>query len=206
MGSIRITSSKYAARHILLPVANRLMAENPGLNVEITVDNKLVDVVKDGFDAGIRLGEQVDKDMVAVRISPDVCMVIVGAPAYLAENPAPQVPHDLTDHTCINLRLPTLGGLYVWEFEKDGQAPNVRVNGQFACNDTELIVDAAVAGRGLACVTGDSVVAQLKDGSLVQVLADWCPSFPGYHLYYPSRRQQTPAFRLLVEAIRHRGP
>ncbi|MGV1792298.1 LysR family transcriptional regulator [Rhizobium lusitanum] len=204
-GTIRITSSRSAADAILMPVARELMAQYPDLNVELSVDAKLTDIVGEGFDAGIRLGEQVEKDMIAVRISRDMRMAVVGSPAYFQKHPKPKTPHDLTVHNCINLRLPTLGGLYAWEFEKKGRPLNVRVQGQFTCNDVLTIIDVARNGLGLACLPDDTVRVELENGRLVRVLEDWCPPFPGYHLYYPSRRQNSPAFNLLIEALRGRA-
>lgn len=204
-GKIRITTSRSAARDILMPVATGLMAEYPDVSIEIMVDHRLVDLVKEGFDAGVRLGEQIDKDMIAVRIGPKMRMIVAAAPAYFETRPIPETPHDLTGHNCINLRLPTLGGLYVWEFEKDGRPVNVRVEGRFTCNDADMAVDAALRGHGLACLPGDHLTAHVQEGRLIQVLKDWCPPFPGYHLYYPSRRQNAPALRLLIERLRRRA-
>lgn len=204
-GTIRLTTSARAAQDIVLPVADRLMAEHPDVRFELTVDQTLVDIAREGYDAGIRLGEQVDKDMVAVRIGPDARMVVAGAPAYFQRRPRPKNPKDLTDHVCINLRLPTWGGLYTWEFERAGRSINVRVAGQFTCNDPALAVAAALRGRGLLCLPNDHLDPFLEDGRLVQVLERWCPPFPGYHLYYPSRRQVSPALRLLVDALRYDG-
>jgi DNA-binding transcriptional LysR family regulator len=170
----------------------------------VDVDNGLTDIVTGHYDAGVRLGEQVAKDMVAVRVGPEMRMAVVGAPSYFERHPRPLSPQDLTEHSCINLRLPTYGGLYAWEFEKRGRQLNVRVEGQLVFNNPALMVRAAAAGMGLACVLEDLARAYLADGRLVQVLADWCPPFPGYHLYYPSRRQPTPAFALLVDALRVR--
>lgn len=203
-GTIRITSSRSATEAILMPVVRELLVEYPDLHIEISVDQKLTDIAGEGFDAGVRLGEQVEKDMIAVRISPDLEMMVVGAPAYFARHGKPQTPHDLTDHNCINLRLPTRGGLYAWEFEKDGRPLNVRVEGQFTCDDVQTNIDAAIDGLGLVCLPNDTVERALGEGHLVRVLEDWCPPFPGYHLYYPSRRQHSPAFNLLVEALRWR--
>lgn len=204
-GNVRITTSRGAARAILLPAATRLMAAHPEMNVELSIDQRLVDIVKDGFDAGVRLGEQVDKDMVAVRIGPDMQMFVAGTPDYFRHHPIPRSPHDLVNHVCINIRFPTLGGLYAWEFERRGRPLNVRVAGQFTCNDADMVVDAALAGRGLACLPTDYLQKPVSEGKLVRVLEDWCPPFPGYHLYYPSRRQVTPAFRLLVESLRFKA-
>ena len=203
-GTIRITSSRSAADLILMPVVRKLLAGYPELNIEISVDQKLTDIVGEGFDAGVRLGEQVGKDMIAVRISPDLQMMVVGSPAYFERHGKPKTPHDLTRHNCINLRLPTLGGLYAWEFERGGRPLNVRVEGQFTCNDVQMNIDAAMNGLGLVCLPNDTVQDGLDQVRLVRVLKDWCPPFPGYHLYYPSRRQNSPAFNVLVEALRWR--
>jgi DNA-binding transcriptional LysR family regulator len=183
-------------------VLERILPLYPDIRVELAVEPGLTDIVAERFDAGVRLGESVAKDMIAVRIGPDLRMAVVGAPAYLAEHPAPCVPQDLADHRCINLRLPTAGGLYAWELEKDGRELRVRVEGQLAFNNVPMILRAARAGFGLACVVEDHVAADLRDGTLVRVLEDWCPPFAGYHLYYPSRRQPSAAFALLVEALR----
>jgi DNA-binding transcriptional LysR family regulator len=203
-GNIRITSSRHATETILMPAAMRLMIAHPDIKVEISVEQKLTDLVAERYDAGVRLGEQVEKDMIAVRIGPELRMAVVGSPAYFAQHPKPATPHDLTQHVCINLRLPTLGGLYAWEFEKNGRPVNVRVDGQFTCNDVPMIVHAALNGLGLACLPDDQFKNLIGEGSLVRVLQDWCPPFPGYHLYYPSRRQSSRAFELLVESLRYR--
>ena len=204
-GTIRITSSSAAARQVLMPAANRLMADYPDVKIEIAIDSRFVDIAKEGFDAGVRLGESLDKDMIGVKIGPDLDMVVAGSPNYLRDNPAPKTPDDLSSHNCINLRLQTLGGLYPWEFEKDGRSLHVRVEGQFTSGDATLLIDAALAGRGLLCLPSDQLGSYVKSGQLIRVLADWSPSFSGYHLYYPSRRQITPAFRWLVDALRWRG-
>ena len=205
-GSIRITAGEHSATTILWPALERLLPDYPDINVEVVVDNGLADIVTERYDAGIRLGEQVAKDMVAVRVGPDMRMVVVGAPAYFEKRKKPKTPQDLTDHVCINLRLPTLGGLYAWEFEKGGREMKVRVDGQLTLNSLNLRVKAALAGRGFAYVPEDQVEGHVREGRLVRVLDDWCPPFTGYHLYYPSRRQQTPAFALLVDALRYRKP
>jgi DNA-binding transcriptional LysR family regulator len=204
-GNIRITTSESAAETILWPVLSRLLPDYPDIRVELTLEQALTDIVAERFDAGVRLGEQVEKDMIAVRIGPDLRMAVVGAPGYLERCAAPETPHDLAHHDCINLRFATAGGFYAWEFEKGGRELRVRVEGRLAFNHPRLIMTAAMAGFGLACVPQDYAVAPLADGRLVRVLEDWCPPFPGYHLYYPSRRQQSPAFALLVEALRYRG-
>ena len=203
-GTIRITTGEQAAERILLPALTRLLPHYPDIKVELSIDYGLTDIVAERFDAGVRLGEQVAKDMIAVPISPELRMAVVGSPAYLAAHPAPKVPQQLSDHICINLRLPTRGGLYAWEFERGARKLNVRVDGQLVFNTAGLIVQAAVAGMGLACLPQDAVKREIEDARLVRVLGDWCPPFPGYHLYYPSRRQQSPAFALLVEALRYR--
>lgn len=204
-GTIRITTGEQAAERILLPALTRLLPHYPDIKVELSIDYGLTDIVAERFDAGVRLGEQVAKDMIAVPISGELRMAVVGSPAYLAAHPAPKTPQQLSDHICINLRLPTRGGLYAWEFEKGARKLNVRVDGQLVFNTAGLIVQAAVAGMGLACLPQDAVKREIEDGKLVRVLGDWCPPFPGYHLYYPSRRQQSPAFALLVEALRYRS-
>ncbi|KAA5602761.1 LysR family transcriptional regulator [Blastochloris sulfoviridis] len=204
-GAIRITAGEYAATSILWPALDRLLPHYPDIKVEIEVDYGLTDIVAERFDAGVRLGEQVAKDMIAVPIGPEMRMAAAAAPSYFATRPPPRTPQDLTAHSCINLRLPTYGGLYAWEFEKDGRELRVRVEGQLAFNTVGLIVGAAVAGFGIACLLEVDMAAELRAGRLVRVLDDWCPPFPGYHLYYPSRRQPTPALALLVEALRYRG-
>lgn len=181
------------------------MPAYPAIKAEITVDYGLTDIVAARYDAGVRLGEQVAQDMIAVRIGPDMRMAVVGAPAYFATRKPPVIPQDLTNHACINLRLPTHGGLFVWEFEKDGRALNVRVDGPLMFNTLALRINAARAGFGLAYLPADAVEADIANGQLVRVLADWCPPFSGYHLYYPSRRQPTRAFAVLVDALRLRN-
>ncbi|MDT1062373.1 LysR family transcriptional regulator [Paracoccus sp. CPCC 101403] len=203
-GTIRITASRAPARQIVMPVVSRLMAAHPDVRIEIAVDSRFVDIAKEGFDAGIRLGESLDRDMIGVRISQDMQMVVAGSPDYFRTHPIPDTPQDLAGHSCINLRLPTLGGLYAWEFEKDGRPLNVRVDGQFTSSDPDLVVQAALAGCGLACLPSDHLDPHVRAGRLVRVLADWCPPFAGYYLYYPSRRQVTSAFRLLIDALRWR--
>jgi DNA-binding transcriptional LysR family regulator len=204
-GTVRITASQHAAQTILWPACAPLLRDYPEVRLEITVDHSLTDIVAERYDAGVRLGEQVAKDMVAVRIGPDCRMAVVGSPAYFAANPPPRMPQDLARHRCINLRMASSGGLYAWELEKDGRDLRVRVEGQMAFSCGELGLQAAAEDFGLACTLEDLARPYLKDGRLVRVLEDWCSPFPGYHLYYPSRRQPTPAFALLVEALRHRG-
>ena len=204
-GTIRITTPEHAANSVLWPVLERLLPGYPDIHVELSIDSGLTDIVAERFDAGVRLGESVAKDMIAVRIGPDLRMAVVGAPSYFATRPRPRTPQELADHRCINLRQPTAGGLYAWELEKNGRALRVRVEGQLAFNDVPMILRAATAGFGLACVPEDHVAAQVAEGSLIRVLDDWCPPFAGYHLYYPSRRQPSAAFALLVDALRYRG-
>src|SRR5712672_384962 len=204
-GTIRITSGEHAAEAILWPALAKLLPRYPDIKVELIIDYGLTDIVAERYDAGVRLGEQVAKDMIAVRVGPDFRMAVVGAPSYFASRPKPKVPQDLTAHACINMRLPTYGGIYAWEFEKRGRALKVRVEGQLVFNNIALRVNAALSGLGLAYLPEGQVQAHLAGGRLVRVLADWCPAFSGYHLYYPSRRQTAPAFALLVDALRYRG-
>ncbi len=204
-GSLRLTASEHAATTVVWPVLRRLLPGYPDIHVELSIDSSLTDIVSGRFDAGVRLGEAVAKDMIAVRIGPDLRMAIVGSPAYFDNHPAPCTPQDLADHQCINLRMLTSGGFYPWELEKDGRELRVRVDGVLAFNNTGMIVRAADAGFGLGFVMEDQVAEHLADRRLVRVLADWCPPFTGYHLYYPSRRQPSAAFTLLVEALRFRG-
>ena len=205
-GTIRLTSTENAAASVLWPALERLLPKYPDMKVEIVIDYGLTDIVAERFDAGVRTGETVASGMISVRIAPDMRMAAVGAPSYFAEREPPKVPQDLTAHSCINLRLPTHGGVYAWEFEKDGRALNVRVDGQLVFGTAALILTAARAGFGLAYLTEEQVGDDLETGRLVRVLADWCPPFSGYHLYYPSRRQPTQAFALLVDALRYRAP
>ncbi|GAB4066462.1 LysR family transcriptional regulator [Ancylobacter sonchi] len=204
-GTIRITTAEHAAITVLWPALKRLLPDYPDIHVELSIDSSLTDIVAERFDAGVRLGEALAKDMIAVRIGPDVRMIVVGAPAYFEKRPVPLVPQDLAAHSCINLRMLSSGGLYPWELEKDGREVRVRVEGQLAFNHMYMVTQAALDGFGLAFVMEDRVSSYLKDGRLVQVLEDWCPAFPGYHLYYPSRRQPSAAFSLLVDALRYRG-
>jgi DNA-binding transcriptional LysR family regulator len=204
-GNIRITAGDHPARTIVWPALERFLPAYPDINVELIVEAGLTDIVAERYDAGVRLGEQIAKDMIAVRIGPDMRMAAVGSPSYFAQHPRPQKPQDLTAHTCINLRLPTYGGLYIWEFEKNRRELKVRVDGRLILNSTALVLRAAVAGLGLAYLPEDDVQPHIKEGRLARVLEDWCPPFPGYHLYYPSRRQMVPALTVLVAALRFRG-
>ncbi|WP_236330522.1 LysR family transcriptional regulator [Enterobacter quasihormaechei] len=202
-GNIRLTAGEHAMSAVLWPVLKSFMAQYPDINVEVTVDNGLTDIVDGRFDAGVRLGEQVAKDMIAVRIAPDMRMAVVGSADYLHRFGVPVTPEQLEQHRCMNMRLPTHGGLYAWEFEQDGREIRVRVDGQLILNSLPQRIDAAVNGLGLAYVPEDAILDALAEGRLVRVLEDWCPVFTGYHLYYPSRRQHTTAFALLIEALRH---
>lgn len=204
-GTIRITASDHAVRWLLWPKLSAFLPNYPDIQVEIAVDNALTDIVAHRFDAGVRFGEQVEKDMIAVRIGPDLRSAVVGAKSYFARHGRPMTPHDLVDHLCINLRLLSQGGLYAWEFEKDGHEINVRVEGQLVFDSIFPALDAALAGFGLAYLPEDVARPHLADGRLTRVLGNWCPPWPGYRLYYPSRRQPTSAFALLVDALRHRG-
>jgi DNA-binding transcriptional LysR family regulator len=204
-GNIRITAGEHAVNSVLWPALEKFLARYPDIKVEITIDHALIDIVAQRYDAGVRFGEQVAKDMIAVRIGPDMRMAVVGAPSYFAKRSLPKKPQDLTDHNCINLRLPTYGGLYAWELEKSGRELKVRVDGQLVFNNPTQILNAALAGFGLAYVPQDSAEPHLDRGRLTRVLEDWCPPYSGYHLYYPSRRQPSAAFALLVEALRYRG-
>jgi DNA-binding transcriptional LysR family regulator len=203
-GTIRITTGEHAAQAVLWPALTGLLPRYPDIKVELTIDYGLTDIVAERHDAGVRLGEQVAKDMIAVRIGADFCMAVVGAPSYFERRPKPKQPQDLTAHDCINIRLPTYGGIYAWEFEKRGRELKARVGGQLVFNSLAMRLNAVLAGLGLAYLPEDQVQTHLADGRLIRALTDWCPPFSGYHLYYPSRRQQTPAFALLVDALRYR--
>lgn len=204
-GTIRITTSDHAAQSVLWPVLRRLLPAYPDIHVELNLDSSLTDIVAERFDAGVRLGEALARDMVAVRIGPDLRMAVVGSPDYFATRPVPRTPHDLAAHTCINLRLDSAGGFYAWELEQGDRTIRVRVDGQLAFNDVALIRQAALAGFGLGCVMEDQILDDVREGRLVRVLDDWCPPFSGYHLYYPSRRQPSAAFTVLVDALRYRA-
>ncbi|GAB3625948.1 LysR family transcriptional regulator [Pandoraea terrae] len=202
-GNIRITAHDHAVDTILWPKLAKFLPNYPDISVEINVNYGLIDIVAERYDAGVRSGDQVAKDMIAARIGPDYRMAVVGSPTYFSSRPKPETPRDLAAHDCINLRLPTHGGHYAWEFVKDGQGLQVHVQGQCIFNTTPQMLTAALAGFGLAYVPEDLVLEHAAAGRLRQVLDDWCPTFPGYHLYYPSRRQTSPAFALLVNALRY---
>jgi len=203
-GSLRITTGIHAAQAIVWPAVVKLLPVYTDIQIEISAYSGFIDIVEERFDAGVRLGETIAQDMVAVRIGPDMRMAAVASPAYFSARKPPRTPQDLALHNCINLRFPTRGGLYAWEFEKGGRALNVRVEGQVIVNEIALALQAALGGLGIAYLPEDYVRADIEAGRLARVLESWCPPFPGYHLYYPSRRHQSPAFKLLVEALRYR--
>lgn len=204
-GTVRVTTSAHAARVVLWPVIDRLAAENPDINVEVNIESGLVDIVAERYDAGIRLGERLEQDMIAMPISPKLRMAAFAAPSYFAKRGTPQTPYDLAQHSCISLRLQTAGGLYAWEFERKGKQLKVKPEGQLIFNDADLIVAAALAGHGIAFMLEDHVTQHLANATLIRVLQDWCEPFDGYYLYYPSRRQPSPAFSLVLDTLRHRG-
>lgn len=205
-GTIRLTATEYAAESILWPAVERLVTGYPDIKVEILIDYGLTDIVRDRFDAGVRPGGTIAKDMVAVRIAPDMRMAVAGSPEYFSHRSIPSTPQELMEHSCINLRLSGHGGLYAWEFEKEGKEVNVHVEGQLVFNSGNLILKAALAGRGLAYLPEGQLESYIASGKLVRVLNEWCEPFSGYHLYYPSQRQPTPAFALLVDALRYSNP
>ena len=201
--NIRITASEHAADSILMPVLHKLLRDYPDIKVEINTNYQMIDIVEQRFDAGVRLGEYIARDMIAVRIGPDVRMAVVGSPGYFSRRPPPKKPQDLTEYDCINMRLPTHGGLLTWDFKKGSREVNVRVEGTLIFNGFRQIVDAALDGMGLAFVLEEVVQRHIDEGRLVRVLEDWCSVFSGYHLYYPNRRQQSPAFALIVDSLRY---
>lgn len=203
-GTIRLTSTDYGTDTILWPKLVPLLRKYPEIKVEIITDYRLIDIVAERYDAGVRPGEQVAKDMIAVRIGPDIRMAVVGDPAYLKKRAEPKRPQDLIQHSCIKLRLPTYGGLYAWEFKKGNRELKVRVEGQLTFNGIDQMINAALSGFGLAYVPEDLVQHHLARGRLKRVLDDWCPPYTGYHLYYPSRRQPSAAFALVLDALRYR--
>ncbi len=204
-GTVRINTVEHAGETIIWPALAGLIREYPDINVEIINDYGLVDIVADRFDAGVRLGEQVDKDMISARIGPDFRMAVVAAPSYFANRSRPNTPEDLADHACIPLRLPTHGGFAPWEFRKNGRELKARVQGRAAFNTLDMIFQASFEGLGLAYLPEELVVSTVEDGRLIRLLDDWCPLRPGYHLYYPSRRQPSPAFALVLDALRYRN-
>lgn len=204
-GTIRITTSDHAANTILFPKLGRVLPEYPDIKVEVDVDYGLTDIVASRYDAGVRLGEQLAKGMIAVPIGPELRMAAVASPAYFAKHALPRRPQDLTSYCCVNIRLPTAGSHYAWEFEKRNREVRVRVEGQVVVNGIDEAISAALAGLGIAFVLEDTITDKLRDKSLVRVLEDWCPPFSGYHLYYTTRRQPSAAFSIIVDALRHRG-
>jgi DNA-binding transcriptional LysR family regulator len=203
-GSVRISATDYAARMILLPALAKVLPKYSDIKVEVRIDYGLTDIIAAQFDAGIRIGELLEKDMIAVRVGPDVRIAVVAAPAYLSSRKMPHLPQDLTNHNCINFRFAQGDGLFTWRFEKDGRKLNVRVEGQLVFNDASALLNAALEGFGVAYLPEPYAQPYLASGELVRLLEDWCPSLSGYHLYYPSRRQPSPAFSVLVDAIRYR--
>jgi len=189
---------------VLWPRLTRFLRDYPDIKVELTIEHGFTDIVAGRYDAGVRLGEQVARDMIAIPIGPEMRMAAVATPEYFARRKKPKTPQDLAAHECINMRFTTSGGLYAWEFEKNGRELKVRVEGQLAFNNGGLCLKAAMDGFGLAFVPEDRILAHVREGRLVRVLSDWCAPFPGFHLYYPSRRQHSPAFALLVEALRYK--
>jgi len=203
-GTIRINTSEHAAEMVLWPRLTRFLRDYPDIKVELAIEHGFTDIVTGRYDAGVRLGEQVARDMIAIPIGPEMRMAAVATPEYFARRKNPKTPQDLAAHECINMRFTTSGGLYAWEFEKNGRELKVRVEGQLAFNNGGLCLKAAMDGFGLAFVPEDRILAHVREGRLVRVLSDWCAPFPGFHLYYPSRRQHSPAFALLVEALRYK--
>lgn len=203
-GTVRITAGEHPAISLLQPALKRFLPDYPDIQVEIIIDYGLTDIVAEGYDAGVRMGEQVAKDMIAVRIGPDMRMALVASPGYFERHPLPKTPQDLTDHNCINIRLPTHGGVFPWGLEKDERDVKVRGDGQLVFNSLAMRLASALDGLGVAYMPEDHVLPYLADGRLVRVLEEWCPYFPGYHLYYPSRRHSSPALTVLVENLRYR--
>ena len=204
-GTVRISATENAASSVLWPALQKVLPEYPDIHVEVVIDYGLTDIAAQGIDAGVRPGGMVAKGMIAVPIGPDMRMAVVATPAYFERHRKPRTPQQLTEHNCINLRLPTHGGLYTWEFDDDGRDLRVRVDGQVVVGTAPALLTAALAGLGLAYLPEDEVSGYLAEGTLVRVLAKWCEPFPGYHLYYPSRRQHSAAFRVLIEALRLRS-
>lgn len=205
-GTVRITCGDHIQRTLLLPRLTPLLLEYPDIKVEFDINYAFRDIVADRFDAGVRLGDTIDKDMIAVPIGPPVRMAVVAAPAYFAAHPKPRNPRDLVDHNCINMRMQSGGGLYAWDFQRKDRHVNVRVDGQLIFNTSPNIVDAALAGLGIAWLPEEEFAPHIEEGRLLRVLENWCPLFPGYYLYYPNRRQPSPAFSLVVDALRYTRP
>ncbi|MEI1114073.1 LysR family transcriptional regulator [Pseudomonas aeruginosa] len=205
-GTVRITSGDHIQRTLLLPKLAPLLLEYPDIKIEFDINYGFRDIVADRFDAGVRLGDTIDKDMIAVPIGPQLRMAVVAAPAYFATHPKPKNPRDLVNHNCINIRMQSGGGLYIWDFERKGKQVNVRVDGQLIFNTSPNVVDAALMGMGIAWLPEEEFAPHIENGRLIRVLEDWCAPFPGYYLYYPSRRQPSPAFKLVVEALHYTRP
>jgi DNA-binding transcriptional LysR family regulator len=205
-GTLRITAGEHPAISVLQPALRKFLPDYPDVKVEIIVDSALTDIAAEGYDAGVRMGEQVAKDMIAVRVGPQMRMALVGSPGYFDRHPPPVEPQDLADHNCITTRMPTYGGLATWGLERDGREVKVRAEGQLIFNSLSIRIQSALDGLGLAYVPEDQALSHVAEGRLVRVLEDWCPYFPGYHLYYPSRRHPSPALTLLVDVLRYRGP
>lgn len=204
-GTVRITAGEHPAVSVLQPALKRFLPDYPDIQVEIIIDYGLTDIVTEGYDAGVRMGEQVAKDMIAIRIGPSMRMAVVASPAYFEKYPLPETPQELAAHKCINIRLPTYGGIFPWGLEKDGREVKVRGEGQLVFNSLSMRLHSALDGLGVAYMPEDHVMPYITDGRLIRVLEDWCPPFPGYHLYYPSRRHSSPALALLVDVLRYRG-
>jgi DNA-binding transcriptional LysR family regulator len=204
-GTVRITAGEHAAISVLQPALKRFLPDYPDIQVEIIIDYGLTDIVAEGYDAGVRMGEQVARDMIAMRIGPEMRMAVVASPAYFEQNALPQTPQELAAHRCINSRLPTYGGLFPWSLEKDGREVKVRGEGQLVFNSLSMRLSSALDGLGIAYMPEDHVSAYIAEGRLIRVLEDWCPYFPGYHLYYPSRRHSSPSLALLTDVLRYRG-
>jgi DNA-binding transcriptional LysR family regulator len=205
-GTLRITAGEHPAISVLQPALRKFLPHYPDVKVEIIVDSALTDIAAEGYDAGVRMGEQVAKDMIAVRIGPQMRMALVGSPDYFKRHRIPREPQDLADHNCITTRMPTYGGLATWGLERDGREVKVRAEGQLVFNSLAIRIQSALDGLGIAYMPEDQALQHIADGRLVRVLEEWCPSFPGYHLYYPSRRHPSPALTLLVDVLRYRGP
>lgn len=203
VGTVRITAAEHAVNSVLWPKLSQVVDKYPELNVEINIDYAMADIVSQRYDAGVRLGNQVARDMIAVRIGPDLRIAVVGSPSYFARRTIPRTPHDLARHNCINLRLPTHGGLLPWDFAQDGQEIKLRVSGQWVFNNSSSIVRAALAGCGLAFVPEDMVLEHIAGGQLIRTLDDWCDPYPGYHLYYPNRKAFSRALSVVVDALRY---
>jgi DNA-binding transcriptional LysR family regulator len=204
-GTIRITAGEHPAISLLQPALKTFLPDYPDIKIEVIVDYALTDIVAEGYDAGVRMGEQVAQDMIALKIGPEMRMAVVGSPGYFARMPCPQTPQDLTRQQCINMRLPTYGGIPAWDLGQEGREVRVRGEGQLIFNNIAMRLASALDGLGLAYLPEDLVLPHIQQGRLIRVLEDWCPCFPGYHLYYPSRRYQSPAFSVLLEHLRYRG-